>query len=71
MRVILTKEGLLIPRRLLKGVAEVEVRRMQGRVVVLPVPGVGDPILDLGSKPVRTGVRNGSERHDDYLYDRG
>jgi len=68
------------------GSEEVEVFEEPGRLLIVaepaspgdtedhpdPVVEAGeDPILGLGRKPVRTGVRDGSTDHDRYLYDAG
>ena len=81
-----TEEGLLIPkevtdRALGEDSKEVEILEERGRLVVAAVGGTGvraatshrdeDPILKLGSNPVRTGARDGSTDHDRYLYGAG
>ena len=62
-----TKDGLLIPRRLLRGIKRVELRRGKNRITLFPAKDV-DPIAQLGSKPVACGVRDGSTHHDRHLY---
>ncbi len=68
MNAKITKEGVLIPREMLDGMpgGEVEIRKEQGRLLVLPVD---DPILAFGENPVHTGTRDGARDHDRYLYD--
>ena len=68
MKVKVTEKGLLIPRRFLKGVKEVDVRRQNGLIVVVPV-GTKDPIFDIGKNPVKLGIRDASVNHDKYIYD--
>lgn len=69
MRVGVTAQGVLIPRHMLPGVEEVEVRAEHGKVVVVPVaPVPDDPIVGLGSSPVDCGVEDASQNHDRYLY---
>jgi hypothetical protein len=79
-----TEEGLLIPkevtdRALGEGSEEVEIFEEPGRLVVATVgkagerasagiPLEGDPILELGKNPVRTGARDRSTEHDRCLY---
>ena len=79
-----TEEELLIPkevtdRALGEGSEEVEIFEEPGRLVVATarkagerasaeVPLKEDPILGLGKNPVRTGARDGSTKHDRYLY---
>lgn len=67
MKAKVNKTGVLIPKRLLKGVDEVEIRKQNGSIVVSPV-GQPDPIYCLGTKPVRCGVTDASEALDKYLY---
>jgi hypothetical protein len=67
MKVKVTEKGALIPRKFLKGVKEVEVRRQNGLIVVVPV-GAKDPIFDIGKNPVKSGVTDASVNHDKYIY---
>jgi len=64
-----TEHGILVPRRLLKGIMQVEIRQSRKRITLVPVSNA-DPIRKLGRKPVRCGLNDGSVRHDDYLYGR-
>ena len=68
MKVQVTKAGALIPKRLLKGAKQVEIRKEPGRIVVFPVPAPDDPLFELGSNPGRSGLRDLAEQHDKYLY---
>ena len=67
MKVKVTEKGLLIPRKFLKGIKEVEVRRQNGLIVVVPV-GVKDPIFGIGKNPVKLGLKDASVNHDKYIY---
>ncbi|MCW5551010.1 MAG: hypothetical protein KIS67_02470 [Verrucomicrobiae bacterium] len=62
-----TKDGLVIPRRLLRGIKRVELRRGKNRITLFPADQV-DPIAGLGRKPVTCGVPDGSTQHDRHLY---
>jgi len=62
-----TKRGLLIPKEMLAGIEEVDIRKEDNRIVISPLIE-GDPILDLGQHPVECGVSDASEHHDRYLY---
>lgn len=62
-----TKDGLLIPRSLLRGITRVEIRRRRDRITLLSSP-MPDPIRKLGRKPVPAGCANASTNHDAYLY---
>ena len=68
MRAQVKKDGVLVPKKLLKGVKQVEICKEAGRIVLLPVPAPGDPIFRLGEHPVKTGVADAAVRHDKYLY---
>ena len=76
MKVKVTARGITIPRRMLGGAMEVEVRQEEDRIVVVPVGEQplppDDALYELGSDPVDMGVTDGSISHDHYLYeDRG
>ena len=67
VRARVTEEGVLIPKKLLPGVEEVEIRQEQD--VILVVPAVkDDPIFKLGSNPVSCDATDASENLDQYLY---
>lgn len=67
MKTKVTKRGLVIPKDMLAGTEEVEIRKEDRRIVIslLTKP---DPILNLGKHPVECGVPEASEHHDSYLY---
>jgi hypothetical protein len=67
MRAKVTKDGLIIPKKMLKGVTEVEIHKKNGVVLVVPKTK-NDSIYRLGSNPVTCGTPHASERLDDYLY---
>jgi virulence-associated protein VagC len=64
-----TKEGVLIPKRLLEGIDEVDIRKEDGAILVVPVNG-SDPIFELGKHPISDDLTDASEKHDRYLYGR-
>ena len=70
MKAKVTKRGLIIPKEMLAGADEVEIRKEKHRIVVSPVTKA-DPILNLGKRPVECGVPDASEHHDRYLYGSG
>ncbi len=67
MRGKVTEQGLLIPKRLLQGVDEVDIQKRDGIIVVAPV-NPRDPVLDLGSAPIRSEIEDASVHHDRYIY---
>ena len=67
MKVKVTENGALIPRKLLKGIKEVEVHRQNGFIIVMPV-GAKDPIFNIGKNPVKLGIKDASVNHDKYIY---
>lgn len=67
MRTKVSEQGVMIPRELLEGITEVDIRKQNGIIVVMPV-GKEDPIYDIGKNPVRLGIPDASENLDKYLY---
>ncbi len=59
-------KGVVIPLKLLEGVKEVETRKENGLIVVIPTIK-NDLILGMGKHPVMCGVSDASENHDQYL----
>jgi virulence-associated protein VagC len=68
MKAVVGDTGVLIPRRMLRGVKEVEIRKQGRNVVVEPSAKESDPLFNLGKAPVCVGVKDGSSAHDEYLY---
>ena len=69
MKAKVTKRGLVIPKEMLAGVDEVEIRKEDQRIVISPI--VDDPIFNLGKHPVECGISDASENHDSYIYRSG
>jgi virulence-associated protein VagC len=69
MRTEVTDQGLLIPKRFLVGVKEVEIRKENGMILIVPLPAE-DPILQLGQDPIDDDVTDASVEHDRYIYQR-
>ena len=67
MKVKVNEKGVLIPRKFLKGIKEVEIRRQNGLILVVLLHDK-DPIFDIGKNPVKSGVKDGSINHDKYIY---
>jgi virulence-associated protein VagC len=68
MKVKVTEQGVTIPKQMLEGAQEVDIRQEEGRVVVEPIQAE-DPIFGLGRAPVTCDVSDASTQHDRYLYD--
>jgi virulence-associated protein VagC len=68
MKAVVGDTGVLIPRRMLRGVKEVEIRKQGRNIVVEPSAKESDPVFNLGKAPVRVGVDDGASAHDEYLY---
>lgn len=66
MKAKVDDRGLLVPRAMLEGFDEVEIRVEDGRIVITPLRP--DSIMRLGLRPLTTPEVDVSERHDDYLY---
>lgn len=69
MRTKVTENGVNIPKAWLVGIEEVEIRKEQNMLIVVPVQG-DDPIRALGTQPIIFEVEDASLHHDRYLYDR-
>jgi hypothetical protein len=69
MRTEVTDQGLLIPKRFLEGIKEVEIRKENGMILIVPLPPK-DPILQLGQDPIDDDVTDASVEHDRYIYQR-
>lgn len=67
MKAKVAPRGVNVPRRMLGEAQAVEIRKENGRIVVIPLP-VEDPILGLGTNPVTCETPDASETHDRYLY---
>ena len=67
MKAKVTEKGVVIPKEFLEGIEEVEIRKADNLLVIVPTTK-DDPILALGQHPVECGVPDASERHDQYLY---
>ena len=66
MKAKVTKQGLVIPTELLDGFDEVEIRKEDRHIVIVPISGE-DPILQLGKSPVEDDADDASYNHDRYL----
>lgn len=66
MKIEVTEDGVLIPKNFLDGVKEVEIRKENGLILVVPL--ADDPIRQLGSQPVDDEAEDASENHDRYIY---
>ena len=67
MRTKVSEDGVVIPKELLEGITEVDIRKQNGVIVVIPA-GLDDPIFDIGKDPVVSGVSDASENLDKYIY---
>ncbi|MEW6381480.1 MAG: hypothetical protein AB1611_18020 [bacterium] len=67
MKVKVTEQGVVVPKELLEGVEEVEIRKENNLIVVVPATN-GDPIMEFGKHPVICSASDASEHHDKYIY---
>jgi len=67
MKSKVTRQGVRIPKRLLEGIDEVEIRKEANLILVVPITA-DDPILELGKQPIVADVTDASESHDRYIY---
>ena len=78
MKSKVTEQGLLIPKHLLKGFDEVDIRKRNGVIVISPVSQASsaspirpdDPIFNLGKNPIQEdlGMEDASVNLDKYIY---
>lgn len=68
MKAKVTEKGVLIPKRMFRGVKEVEITKEDNNIIVIPIDE-DDPIFQLGKNPINSGITDGSINHDKYLYD--
>ncbi|HLA95033.1 MAG TPA: hypothetical protein VK612_04875 [Pyrinomonadaceae bacterium] len=67
MRTRVTENGITIPRSMLEGIDEVEIKQQGNRIVIEPVLDE-DPIFRIGRNPVDGGVSDASVNLDKYIY---
>lgn len=67
MKTAVKKKGLVIPKRLLKGIKEAEVKWEKGKLIIEPIRIENDPILLLGNHPGHSGLKDASVKLDKYL----
>lgn len=67
MKAKVTEDGVIVPKELLDGADEVDIRK-ENNLIVIVLKTKGDPILGFGKHPVSCGVPDASERHDKYIY---
>jgi hypothetical protein len=67
MKTRVTEQGIIIPRDMLDGLDEVEIRRHDGMIIIVAA-GAHDRIFDIGKDPIDTEVTDASVNHDSYIY---
>lgn len=67
MKTEVTEQGITIPKQLLEGIKEVEIRKEKNYILVIPLSGE-DPILRFGKNPVSDEITDASVNHDKYIY---
>jgi len=68
MKTKVTEQGVVVPKKFLKGTKEVEIRKDNSVILVVPV--TEDPIFELGSQPIADDIADASANHDAYIYSR-
>jgi virulence-associated protein VagC len=67
MKARVTEEGVVIPKKFLNGVSEVEIR-LEGSVIIVIPKYKEDTIFKMGSNPVPCNISDASQNLDKYLY---
>lgn len=65
MRSKVTEQGVFIPKHMLQEVEEVDIRKEQDVILVVPVAST-DPVIELGTDPITDEAQDASENHDQY-----
>jgi hypothetical protein len=68
MKALVKNQGLLIPKKFLRGVQSAEIRWENSHIIVEPTKVKNDPVFGLGEKPGRSGAKTVSIDHDQHLY---
>jgi hypothetical protein len=66
MRTKVSENGVLIPKDLLTGITEVDIRKKNGVIIVSPA-GKNDSMDDIGKEPVAYGTPDASEDLEEHL----
>ncbi len=69
MKAQVTSDGLIVPKKMLKGVQEVDIRK-EGDLIFIVLLSSNDPITQLGKSPITDEINDASEHHDNYIYQR-
>lgn len=67
MKAKVTENGITIPKHLLEGVDEVEIRKEDGLILVMPVRPYR-PVFNIGKDPIEEEITDASVNHDFYIY---
>jgi virulence-associated protein VagC len=67
MKTKVTEQGVLVPKGMLEGVEEVEIREQDGLVIIVPVARQ-DPVFNIGKNPIDDDITDASVNHDRYIY---
>jgi virulence-associated protein VagC len=67
MKTRVTEQGILIPREMLEGLDEVEIRRQDSMIIIEPA-GAHGRIFDIGKNPIDAEITDASVNHDHYIY---
>ena len=62
MKIKVTEQGLVVPKELLEGIQEVEIRRENFKTLVILIKL--DPVSGLGQNQIDSSVTDASENHD-------
>lgn len=68
MKIKVTDNGIVIPKKFFTGIEEVEVKKKDNFIVIIPKNHQNDSIFRLGVNPVSCHTPDASENLDKYLY---
>jgi hypothetical protein len=67
MKAKVTEEGVLIPKELLEGMDEVEIRKEDGVILIMSVTP-NRSIFNIGKDPIEEDITDAARNHDRYIY---
>jgi len=67
MKAKVTEQGINIPKEMLEGIDEVEIRRENGVILVVALTPHRS-VFNIGKDPIEEDITDASVNHDRYIY---
>lgn len=68
MKLKVTEEGVLIPKKLLGNSEEVEITQQKNQIIITKINNSNMSIWDMGKNPVECDITDASINDDKYIY---